>query len=300
MGDRYLTDLADVCRAVGLPVIEEAGWQTRARGSGGYDGDRPWCVMWHHTASDTSPANDVNYIIHGCPDAPVANLYLSREGVVHVCAGGATNTNGKGGPLTLTRGTVPLDSMNTHAIGIEAANNGVGQPWPQVQIDAYFALSNALTAAYGLAPYDLATHAEWAPSRKIDPATAAAVQGPWGPGDINSSGTWNVDDVRFEATDRSTPPTPNPPGGTDVQNYYIVTGANARFIGTPAQVFWTGPGTDKALAAINTQLEAGNLQIVDLTGGPNAFGSTFLAGPVPVGDTLHTWTGAEFAGLLGY
>lgn len=257
MGDRYLTDLADVCRAAGVRVIEVDGWQTRARGSGGYDGNRPWCVMWHHTASDTTPENDVAYIVTGCPDAPVANLYLARDGTVHVCAAGAANTNGKGGPFAVSRGTVPLDSMNTHAIGIEAANNGLGEPWPAVQIAAYFAVCNALTNVYGLAADDLATHAEWAPGRKIDPATANAVQGAWHPSSINSSGTWDPDDVRAEAG-RTDPP-PLPPGDTDVQNYYIVTGANARFIGTPPQVFWTGPGTDKALAAIDTQIAAGNL-----------------------------------------
>jgi hypothetical protein len=210
MGSRYLTDLADVCRAAGLAVVEVDGWQTRARGSGGYDDDRPWCVMWHHTASDTTPANDVNYIVHGCPDAPVANLYLARDGAVHVCAAGATNTNGKGGPFPVSRGTVPVDSMNTHAIGIEAGNDGIGEPWPAEQIAAYFTLSRALTGAYGLAVTDLATHAEWAPGRKIDPATADAVEGPWQPSSINSSGTWNPDDVRAEAARIEPPPEPPP------------------------------------------------------------------------------------------
>ena len=58
--------------------------------------------------------------------------------------------------------------MNTHAVGIEAANDGVGQPWPQVQIDAYFAINNALAAAYGLQPTDCCTHEAWAPGRKVD------------------------------------------------------------------------------------------------------------------------------------
>jgi hypothetical protein len=41
MGSRYLTDLADVIRAAGLAVIEEPGWQSRARGSGGYSTRSP-------------------------------------------------------------------------------------------------------------------------------------------------------------------------------------------------------------------------------------------------------------------
>jgi hypothetical protein len=93
------------------------------------------------------------------------------------------------------------------------------------------------------------------------------------------------------------PPTPNPPLETDDMklNLYTVSGAAARFIGTPARVSWTGPGDDKTAAAIETQIAAGNLVEVALTGGPNAFAATFLDGPLPVGDSLHDWTGAEFA-----
>lgn len=213
---RYLTDMADVLRAAGCNVVEQAGWQTRARSSGGYADGRPWCVMWHHTASapGTSAASNVSYIISGSPDAPIANLYLHNDGTFYVCAAGATNTNGKGGPTPFSKGTVPLDSMNTYAIGIEAGNSGVGEAYPQAMIDAYFKGSNALAAAYGLQPTDLCSHAEYAPTRKIDPATAAAVQGPWQPRSINSNGTWNVDDIKAEAQNRATPgpgPIPLPP-----------------------------------------------------------------------------------------
>lgn len=92
------------------------------------------------------------------------------------------------------------------------------------------------------------------------------------------------------------PPTPTPV--EDTMNYYVVTGANARFIGLPPNVQWTGPGDAKVDAAIATQLAAGNLTQVNLTGGPNAFAATFLSGPLPTGDALHTWTGDEFAALL--
>lgn len=204
MGDRYLTDLADVCRGAGLAVLEVAGWQGRARGSGGYDGDRPWCVMWHHTASNTTPDNDVNYIVYGSPDAPLANLYLARDGTVWVCAGGATNTNGKGDAKPFTRGTCPADQMNTHAIGVEMANTGTGETWPAGQIDAMFRLSLALCAAYGLAADDVMTHQGYAPDRKIDPATADAVAGDWTPDAVTSSGTWSLDDIRAELLLRTT------------------------------------------------------------------------------------------------
>jgi N-acetylmuramoyl-L-alanine amidase len=228
---RYLTDLADVCRDAGLVVNEVDNWQTAARNSGGYAEGRPWCVMWHHTASNTTPANDVAYIVGGSDDAPLANLYLARDGSVTVCAAGCTNTNGSGGPVTMSKGTVPQDSMNTYAIGIEAANDGRGQTWPPAQIDAYFALSDALANAYGLDPADVCTHAEWAPTRKIDPATAAAVEGWWQPGSINSSGTWSVVDVRAECVERAGIPTPTPPEDDMRAGPYLIQATGAD--GTP-------------------------------------------------------------------
>lgn len=251
---RYLTDMADVCRRAGLSVVEQAGWQTRARSSGGYADGRPTCIMWHHTASSTTPANDVSYIINA-QDAPLSNLYLARDGTVYVIAAGATNTNGKGGPLTVSRGTVPADSMNTYAIGIEAANSGVGEAWPQVQIDAFFTLSNALCAAYGLLPTDVASHAAWAPSRKIDPATAAAVQGPWQPRSINANGTWNVDDLRSECARRAgaAPPTPTPPTPEDDMRSgpYLIQGTGAD--GTIAGRVYATDGNMMTLRPLATQ-----------------------------------------------
>ena len=98
---------------------------------------------------------------------------------------------------------------------IEAANNGVGEPWPQAQIDAYYRASNALNARFGNAPTDVVSHAlsdgaGWT-SRKIDPATAAAVQGPWRPASTNTSGTWRLTDMRDECRRRAgAAPVPEP------------------------------------------------------------------------------------------
>jgi len=195
----WLTWLADVLRAAGLAVVEQDGWQTRARSSGGFAPGRPVGVMWHHTATNTSPANDANGMSYGSSSAPVANLLVCRDGAVWVLAAGATNTNGAGGPMA----GVPVDSMNTYAVGMECANDGVGEPWPQAQIDAMFATSLAICARLGLPPDAAATHYEWAPTRKIDPATAAAVAGPWQPRGVTGSGTWSGDDLRAELRRRS-------------------------------------------------------------------------------------------------
>lgn len=213
MSGRYLTDLAGVLRAAGQAVVELDGWATRARSSGGYQDGGPWCVMVHHTASGGDGASDAQYCTFGSPDRPVCNLVLGRDAVWYVCAAGATNTNGKGGPWRLANGrTVAQDQMNLRAIGIELSNNGVGQTFPAVQMDALFAGLVALAGAYLGGDVTLVCHHQaWAPTRKIDPATAAAVLGPWRPRATTSSGTWSLDDLIVEAQRRAFTPTPTPP-----------------------------------------------------------------------------------------
>lgn len=201
----YYPDMLDVLTAAGCAVAESsttAGWQTRARSSGGFPAP-PLAVFWHHTASETSPANDLHYMIVGCDDAPVGNLLLDRTGTFWPVAAGASNCAGKGGPAVFSRGTIPLDSGNTRGWQIEVANNGVGEVWPRVQVDAFFAGSNALNAHVGNLPGDVITHQGWAPTRKIDPATAAAVDGPWQPGAVTSSGTWSLADIAAECARRA-------------------------------------------------------------------------------------------------
>ena len=229
MGTRFLDSLATVCRSAGLVVHELDGWPRRARGSGGYDNGRPTHVMVHHTASNpgSDPNGDVAYIATGATDAPLANLYLSRSGEVWVIAGGATNTNGSGSAPW--PGGCPDDQMNTHAIGIEAANNGVGEPWPNAQQDAYIDLCAALCQAYAI-PADLVrAHSEWAPGRKIDPAGQSRY--------ATGSSSWNMsiyrDDVAFE-----TLPQPEPqPEDDDMAATFIIINTQT---GQPALVYGDG------------------------------------------------------------
>ena len=176
MGSRYLDSLATVCRSAGLVVHEVDGWERRARGSGGYDNGRPTHLMAHHTASNpgSDPDGDVAYITSGSENAPLANLYLSRSGEVWVIAGGATNTNGSGSAPW--PGGCPDDQMNTHAIGIEAANNGVGEPWPQAQQTAYVALCAALCAAYDISPDLVRAHLRVGPRPQDRPGRPVDVR----------------------------------------------------------------------------------------------------------------------------
>ena len=213
MAGIYYPEAADWLRAVGVNVVEDDDWETRARSSGGF-GAPPLGVQWHHTASSGQhPLNDIRYMTRTAEFRPVGNIYLAPNGVAYMLAAGAANTAGKGGPWKMSRGTVPANSGNTTTWALEVANNGVGQIWPQVQIDAFFKISNELNKRWGNQPTDLFTHAAYAPGRKIDPATAEAVQGPWKPRATNAQGSWSVDDVKAEAARRggTKPPTPTPP-----------------------------------------------------------------------------------------
>jgi hypothetical protein len=252
----YYAELADVLRAAGVEVgvgSQNVGWETRARSSGGFPSP-PLAVFWHHTASETSIENDLAWQCHGCDDAPVGNMTIARDGVVWPVAAGASNCAGKGGPATFSRGTIPADSGNTRGFNIEVAAAGTpGHPWPVAQIDAYFRTSNALNELAGNLPTDVISHALGAgdgwTDRKIDPATAADVEGPWRPSSVNGSGTWSLADIRAECSRRSSSspgPIPRPIGddmaqvikGDRSDSYYAWNGVTLSGIPSLEWVQW--------------------------------------------------------------
>jgi hypothetical protein len=263
MGGLYLTDLADVVRRAGLSVIEVGSgpsqtgtaWKTRARGSGGYSSGRPNAVMVHHTASGASADGwgDANYCTFSDSDRPLCNLYLSRKGQVWVCAAGATNTNGSGGPL----GPVPKDSMNSCAIGIEAGNNGTGEPWPDAQQDAYVKLASALCSAYGIPTSQVYSHAEWAPSRKVDPAGPSQWSKSSGGG---SSNMWNMGAFRASCGGAAPGPGPGPGPATEGEGAPEMAVAIQASDGTPEQqamIFAWQPGCSIGWLTSDAQINVG-------------------------------------------
>lgn len=192
----WLSNLPAVLRKAGLTVVEVDGWQTRTFASWppGYD-KPPNHFMVHHTASNTSVQNDLNYIMHG-PVSPIANVFLARDGVVYVVAAGQVATNGKGSApwCSGSAGCPPNNMMNHYAISCEAANDGVGEPWPSVQTDAYVKLAAAICTEYNIPVDHVRGHCEWSPGRKIDPAGPS----PWAKG----SATWDMNAFRRSVSDR--------------------------------------------------------------------------------------------------
>ena len=198
MGDLWASDLPANLDRWELDYVLYDGWDTRSRSSGGFDA--VYGIGVHHTASSTSPANDAAWCWRNSDDRPIGNVILMRDGVVWVGAAGASNTQGKGGPYTFHRGTAGQDNGNRVMFSIEAANNGLGEPWPLVQQSAYLTLCCAVldwatecTPGGPIVPDDVIAHFEWAPGRKYDPAG----QSDWAAG----SALWNMDVFRGEVAD---------------------------------------------------------------------------------------------------
>jgi N-acetylmuramoyl-L-alanine amidase-like protein len=160
-----LTQLADVARRTGYPVIEVQGWKTR--GHGPQIDVRT--VINHHTANGGAAGNAPSLAVvqHGRPGlaGPLAHYLLGRDGTIYVVAAGLCWHAG------VSRKT---DYENPHSIGIEA--EAVGVPgtkgdWPAVQMDSYRRLDRALIEEFHLTVSDVLGHKETcAPEgRKSDP-----------------------------------------------------------------------------------------------------------------------------------
>ncbi|MGX7708979.1 peptidoglycan recognition protein family protein [Methylobacterium sp. Gmos1] len=158
------TWLADVLRAAGLKVAEVAGWQTRGHAELG----TIRMVMLHHTAGPkTGNMPSLTTVTKGRPDlaGPLCNVALGRDGTCYVVAAGLAYHAGPGAWQGIKAG-------NSSSIGVEAENTGVGEPWPEVQLDAYARLCAAVLSHVGAQPIMAVAHREWAlpKGRKIDPA----------------------------------------------------------------------------------------------------------------------------------
>lgn len=206
--------------AVGRSNVDPTGaadWRTRGRpaSTGPFT---PCGVLCHHTASPagTSTASDLNVILAGNGDAPgpISQLYISRDATLHLVAAGRANHGGKGRRPGVDVGGCA--DMNAVLIGVEVANSGVGEYWPDDQTELYAAVVAALAEWYGYATTDVYMHATTGPpsggcNSKIDPA------GPWShQPDLVGSTTWDlatwrafVDDQRAANVDPD-PPAPSP------------------------------------------------------------------------------------------
>jgi len=166
--------LADVLNDAGLVVIEEPGWKARTQPTRNVYS--PIGILNHHTA----PPNPypVERLYSKC------NLFIARNGNVHVVSGGYQYDSGKGSPKVLAevvngsfpggravdRGIQrdPYVSGNPYFIDIEVDHPGDGSPLPAVQFDALVLSDAAILLHKNWGVQQLLGHSEWTP-RKIDP-----------------------------------------------------------------------------------------------------------------------------------
>lgn len=149
------TWLADVLRASGCTVVPLDGWETRGAPLSQLD-----AVILHHTATSAtaSDTNVARLLRDGRADlpGPLSQLGLDRKGRFWLVAAGKCNHNGYGMHANQT-------------VGIEAFNNGTGEPWPAVQLDAWVSGTAAIVKHLGLSVNRVLGHRESDPTRKVDP-----------------------------------------------------------------------------------------------------------------------------------
>lgn len=159
-----LSGLVDILRGAGLTVHENVGWETR-----GYQGRSLAAVngiIVHHTAESTSTRPDMmaRALSIGRKDlaGPLCHLYLDRFGEWWCVAAGWANHAGSG--------WWPGLAGNADTVGIEAANNGVDEMWPDRQVDSWVRGVAAIADACSVPTGNVIGHKEWAPGRKPDPS----------------------------------------------------------------------------------------------------------------------------------
>lgn len=140
----------------------------------------PEGVLVHHTATKGA---GLTVVQRGRPGlaGPLCNLNLTRLGLFNVVSDGLAWHAGSGSSHVLdevrhdhapsgdarTRGLRDDTTGNRYLIGIEVDNDGVGEPYPDVQIEALVKGCAALCRHFGWSANRVIHHREWT-SRKID------------------------------------------------------------------------------------------------------------------------------------
>lgn len=147
--------LADVLHDAGLPICPLDGWRGRGRDLIDVKG-----VVAHHTATRPSTADHrvAELLRDGRPDlaGPLAQLGLDRQGRWWLIADGKCNHN--------------IGEWGNQSIGVEAFNDGRGEPWPTAQLDSWVVGTAAILRHLGYSEGHVLAHRETDPSRKTDPA----------------------------------------------------------------------------------------------------------------------------------
>lgn len=149
-------------RARGFAVTEQAGWRDRGHG----DITSFQHVTVHHTATGGSDDyRSLKLVTDGRSDlaGPLCNWGVGRQGGIYIVAAGLAYHAGA---------TWQTWQDNAHSVGIEAENNGVGEPWNPAIMGALTALVQELRREFSIPQDRVQGHKETCKpaGRKIDPA----------------------------------------------------------------------------------------------------------------------------------
>jgi hypothetical protein len=139
----------------------------------------PAGVMAHHTAGAHL---DVRGLQRGYSfPGPLCNVGIDRDGTRHVITDGRANDSGMGSSVVLsdvrngrpvtedarTRGLVDDIDGNPYFYDLEVVNDGVGQPYPPVQLESLAATAAAICRAHDWDEHRVIHHRQWT-RRKVD------------------------------------------------------------------------------------------------------------------------------------
>jgi len=174
--------LIQILKAEGVTVREYPGWRTRSRDEAtGKIFGPVHMVLNHHTGGN----GDLDVVAkNGVRDlpAPLAHIYLARDGVAWMCSAGRAN---HAGAMAVNAYQSFLDEEGSHpaplkssgtvdgndvAYGIETENRGDGkQSYPRVQYDAWVRINAAFCREFTWSAESCGMHKETSVEGKIDP-----------------------------------------------------------------------------------------------------------------------------------
>ena len=218
MGSLYYVDAADWLRAIGLTVVGRVrdGWKTsQAPLERRVRQPHSLGIQWHHTASSDEPGQR-----HRLADRTRLRRRTRRQHDDHARRLRVDGRRRRSEHRRQRRPAHPVARRRPGRLG-ELDDLGVrgrqqrrrralaADPDRRLLRRQQRAQPPLRQPAHRhLLPIALGAGDGWT-NRKIDPATAAAVEGPWKPRSTNSSGTWSQDDIRAECARRATT-TPEP------------------------------------------------------------------------------------------
>ncbi|GGH11606.1 N-acetylmuramoyl-L-alanine amidase [Sphingobacterium alkalisoli] len=124
---------------------------------------KPNYVMIHHTAQDSLEQTVKTF--HSERAGVSSHYVIGRDGKIVQMV----NDYYRGHHAGLGKWGNDTD-LNSSSIGIELDNNGISDPWPEIQIDALVQLLTYLKDAHKIPQANFIGHMDYAPTRKNDPS----------------------------------------------------------------------------------------------------------------------------------